>query len=89
MIWDQVALDLGLVVPPIRIRDNIGLAPDEYVVKLKGTPVSRWQVKPDHCLAMDSGAGDGKGERVGGIPTVEPAFGLPAAWIPESEKVRA
>jgi flagellar biosynthesis protein FlhA len=89
MIRDQVALDLGLVVPPIRIRDNIQLGADEYVVKLKGTPVARWQVKPDHCLAMDSGVGDGKEERMGGIATVEPAFGLPAAWIPESEKGRA
>jgi flagellar biosynthesis protein FlhA len=89
MIRDQVALDLGLVVPPIRIRDNMQLAADEYVVKLKGTALARWQVKQDHCLAMDSGLAEGRAEGLQGTTTVEPAFGLPAVWIPEAEKARA
>jgi flagellar biosynthesis protein FlhA len=90
MIRDQVALDLGIVVPPIRIRDNMQLGPDEYVVKLKGTPLARWQVKPGHCLAMDSGIDPArKEEKLQGTPTTEPAFGLAATWIPESEKARA
>jgi len=88
MIRDQIALDMGLVVPAIRIRDNMQLGPDEYVVKLKGTPVARWQVRSDHCLAMDSGLGK-KGSDLQGVPTTEPAFGLPAIWIPEAEKARA
>ena len=90
MIRDQVAMDQGLVVPPIRIRDNMQLGADEYVVKLRGTPIARWQVKPDHCLAMESGLGDSRGdERLQGTPTTEPAFGMPATWIPEAEKARA
>jgi flagellar biosynthesis protein FlhA len=90
MLRDQLALDLGLVVPPIRIRDNMQLGAEDYVIKLKGTPVARWSVRPEHCLAMDSGLEAGeKAETLAGTPATEPAFGLPARWIPESEKARA
>ncbi len=90
MIRDQLALDLGLVVPPIRIRDNMQLGPEEYVIKLRGIPVARWHVRPDHCLAMESGLTAGqRDEKLAGAPTTEPAFGMPAVWIPEAEKGRA
>ncbi len=90
MIRDQLALDLGLVVPPIRIRDNMQLGPDEYVIKLRGIPVARWSVRPDHCLAMESGLSTGqREEKLAGAPATEPAFGMPAIWIPEAEKGRA
>ncbi|MHC4917173.1 MAG: flagellar biosynthesis protein FlhA [Planctomycetota bacterium] len=86
MIRRQVALDMGLVVPPIRIRDNMQLEPSEYCVKIRGAEVARGRVEPGRLLAMDSGAASGKVE---GIETREPAFGLPAVWITKSQKDRA
>ncbi|ACZ19546.1 flagellar biosynthesis protein FlhA [Thermanaerovibrio acidaminovorans DSM 6589] len=73
----QMAMDLGLVVPPIRIRDNIQLKPTEYVIRVKGAEVGRGELLPDHYLAMSTGGED----LLVGIPTKEPAFGLPALWI--------
>jgi flagellar biosynthesis protein FlhA len=90
MIRDQLALDLGLVVPPIRIRDNMQLGADEYVIKIKANPVARWTVRAEHCLAMDSGVSEEpRAEKLVGTATTEPSFGLPALWIPEVEKARA
>ncbi len=86
MIRRQVAMELGLVVPVVRLRDNIQLNPNEYIIKVKGVVVSKGEVYFDHYLAMDSGMGDGDIE---GIDTVEPAFGLPAKWITESEREKA
>lgn len=86
MIRRQIAMELGLVVPIVRLRDNIQLNPNEYVIKIKGVEVSRGEVYFDHYLAMDSGIGDGDIE---GIDTVEPAFGLPAKWITEKEREKA
>ncbi len=86
MIRRQCALDLGLVVPVIRIRDNIQLKPNEYVIKIKGNTVARGDLLLNHYLAMSPGFED---ESVIGIETVEPAFGLPAIWIDESMKERA
>jgi len=87
---DGFALELGLVVPPIRIRDNMQLGSDEYVIKLKGTPVARWSVRPEHLLAMDPGLDSvPNAEPLSGMPTTEPAFGLPALWIPDEEKATA
>ncbi|EHM09611.1 flagellar biosynthesis protein FlhA [Thermanaerovibrio velox DSM 12556] len=73
----QMAMDLGLVVPPIRIRDNIQLKPTEYLIRVKGAEVGRGELLPDHYLAMSTGGED----LLVGIPTKEPAFGLPAVWI--------
>ena len=86
MIRRQVAVELGLVVPVIRLRDNIQLNPNEYAIKIKGVTVSRGEVLFDHYLAMDPGTGEIELE---GIDTVEPSFGLPAKWITESEREKA
>ncbi len=74
----QMALDRGLIVPPIRIRDNIQLKPTEYVVRVKGGEVGRGELLPDHFLAMNT---TGTEATLVGISTTEPAFGLPATWI--------
>ncbi|OBR66793.1 flagellar biosynthesis protein FlhA [Paenibacillus oryzae] len=86
MIRRQCALELGLVVPVIRIRDNIQLKPNEYVIKIKGNTVARGDLLLNHYLAMSPGFED---DSVTGIETTEPAFGLPAIWIDEATKERA
>jgi flagellar biosynthesis protein FlhA len=78
MIRRQCALELGLIVPVIRIRDNLQLAPGAYVVKIKGIQVAKGELMTNHYLAMDAG---GVTEEVEGIPTTEPAFGLDALWV--------
>lgn len=86
MIRRQCALELGLIVPVIRIRDNIQLKPNEYVIKIKGNTVARGDLLLNHYLAMSPGFED---DSVVGIETTEPAFGLPAIWIDEQMKERA
>ena len=86
MIRRQIALELGMVVPMVRLRDNIQLNPNEYVIKIKGVEVSRTELLFDHFLAMNPGIAS---EDLGGIDTVEPAFGLPAKWITENEREKA
>lgn len=77
MIRRQLALELGMIVPVIRIRDNIQLKPNEYVIKIRGNEVSRSELLLDHYMAMSPGVDD---ESITGIETVEPAFGLKALW---------
>lgn len=86
MIRRQCALELGIVVPTIRIRDNIQLKPNIYVIKLKGIEIARGELLLDHYLAMNPGT---VFEEMTGIETVEPAFGLPALWISESAREQA
>lgn len=86
MIRRQIALELGIVVPMIRLRDNIQLNPNEYIIKIKGVEVSRGELLFDHYLAMDPGTAEGDIE---GTDTIEPAFGLPAKWINEEQRERA
>lgn len=86
MIRRQCALELGLVVPVIRIRDNIQLKPNEYVIKIKGNTVARGELLMNHYLAMSPGIED---DSISGIETSEPAFGLPALWIDDNMKERA
>lgn len=86
MIRRQCALDLGIVVPIIRLRDNIQLKPNEYVIKIKGTDVASGEIMFDNYLAMDPGTAEGDLE---GIKTIEPAFGLPAIWITEGHREKA
>jgi flagellar biosynthesis protein FlhA len=86
MIRRQAALDLGLLVPVIRIRDNLQLNPDQYVIKIKGVQVGRGELMVNHYLAMDAG---GVTETISGIPTKEPAFGLDALWVDGSQRERA
>jgi len=82
----QIAQDLGIVVPPIRIRDNIQLQPNQYAVKLKGIEIARGEAVPGHLLAINSGAVTGG---IHGIETKEPAFGLPALWVREEQRHEA
>ncbi|WP_438446910.1 flagellar biosynthesis protein FlhA [Gorillibacterium sp. sgz5001074] len=86
LIRRQCALELGVVVPVIRIRDNIQLKPNEYIIKIKGNMVARGELLLNHYLAMSPGFDD---DSISGIETVEPAFGLPAIWIDEPTKERA
>ncbi|MBN2141316.1 MAG: flagellar biosynthesis protein FlhA [Desulfovibrionaceae bacterium] len=82
----QFALDMGVIIPSLHLRDNLQLKPGEYKVLIKGNPVASAEILIDHYLAMDPG--DAK-HRIKGVETVEPAFNLPALWIPESQKEEA
>lgn len=86
MIRRQLAIELGLIVPVVRIRDNIQLQPNEYRIKIKGNEIARGELLLDHYMAMSPGIED---ENIEGIDTVEPAFGLPAKWIAEDMKENA
>ncbi|MGG0553660.1 flagellar biosynthesis protein FlhA [Priestia aryabhattai] len=86
MIRRQLALELGLVIPVVRIRDNIQLQPNEYCLKIKGNEVAKGELLLDHYLAISPGMDDGLIE---GIDTLEPAFKMPAKWISESVKEQA
>lgn len=82
MIRRQLALELGIVIPVVRIRDNIQLQPNEYRIKIKGNEMARGELLLDHYLAMSPGDDD----TIDGIDTIEPSFGLPAKWITEQVK---
>lgn len=86
MIRRQLAIDLGVVIPVVRIRDNIQLEPNEYRIKLKGNEVAKGEILLDHYLAMTP---DLDNDTIEGIDTKEPAFGLPAKWISEAKKDEA
>lgn len=86
MIRRQIALELGTVVPIIRLRDNIQLNPNQYIIKIKGIQISEGEILFDHYMAMNPGHVE---EEITGIPTFEPSFHLPAIWITESQRERA
>ena len=86
MIRRQCALDMGVIVPAIRLRDNIQLGTNAYSIKIKGVEIAKGEVMADHLLALSSGEIE---EEIYGIPTVEPTFGLPALWIPKSDREEA
>jgi flagellar biosynthesis protein FlhA len=86
MIRRQLAIELGMVIPVVRIRDNIQLQPNTYRLKIKGNEVATGELLLDHYLAM---APDFTDDRIEGIETKEPAFGLPAKWITEEHKDEA
>ena len=86
MIRRQIALELGTVVPIIRLRDNIQLNPNQYIIKIKGVQVADGEILFDHYMAMNPGYVE---EEITGIPTVEPSFHLPAIWITEGQRERA
>ncbi|MEH7604718.1 flagellar biosynthesis protein FlhA [Priestia megaterium] len=86
MIRRQLALELGLVIPVVRIRDNIQLQPNEYCLKIKGNEVAKGELLLDHYLAISPGIDD---DLIEGIDTLEPAFKMPAKWISESVKEQA
>lgn len=86
MIRRQIALELGTVVPIIRLRDNIQLNPNQYIIKIKGIQISEGEILFDHYMAMNPGYVE---EEIMGIPTFEPSFHLPAIWITEGQRERA
>ncbi len=86
MIRRQVALELGTVVPIIRLRDNIQLNPNQYIIKIKGVKEAEGEILFDHYMAMNPGYVE---EEITGIPTFEPSFHLPAIWITEGQRERA
>ena len=86
MIRRQIALELGTVVPIIRLRDNIQLNPNQYIIKIKGVQISEGEILFDHYMAMNPGYVE---EEITGIPTFEPSFHLPAIWITEGQRERA
>lgn len=86
MIRRQIALELGTVVPIIRLRDNIQLNPNQYIIKIKGIQVTEGEILFDHYMAMNPGYVE---DEITGIPTFEPSFHLPAIWITEGQRERA
>ena len=82
----QIASELGVVIPPVRIHDEVGLDAHEYVVKVRGAEVAQGRILAGHQLAMDPGDAVGQ---LSGVPTTEPAFGIPATWIPDSARAEA
>jgi len=86
VIRKQQALEMGIVIPPIRIRDNMQLKPNDYVIKVRGNEIARGELKIGNILALNPGAAAGK---LKGIATREPTYGLPALWIPEAERDHA
>lgn len=86
MIRRQIALELGTIVPIIRLRDNIQLNPNQYIIKIKGIQVTEGEILFDHYMAMNPGYVE---EEITGIPTFEPSFHLPAIWITEGQRERA
>ena len=86
MIRRQLAIEMGIVIPVVRIRDNIQLNPNEYRLKIKGNEMARGELLLNHYLAMSPGIED---DSIEGIDTIEPSFGLPAKWIAEDMKEHA
>lgn len=82
----QSAMDMGMVIPSVRMTDNPEINPNLYIIKIKGEEVARGEILVDHYLALDSGDVT---TTIEGIDTVEPAFGLPAKWISEDKKIMA
>ena len=86
MIRRQIALEMGIIIPLMHIRDNLHLKPNEYAIRLRGVSIAKGDIMMGHCLAMDAGEVQ---TPIKGIPTKEPTFGLPALWIPQAERERA
>lgn len=82
----QLALELGIILPPVRVRDNLNLEPEEYVIKIRGNEVGRNTLQPGMLLAMNPGTAEGE---LAGIKVTEPVFGLPATWITYAERENA
>ncbi len=82
----QFATEMGVIIPPLHVRDNLQLRPDQYVLQIRGVEAARGEVMVGYQMAMDAGGAKRKME---GIPTTEPAFGLPALWIQSDKKDEA
>lgn len=81
-----IALEFGVLIPPVRVRDNLQLSPNEYIIKIKGNIASTFEIHPDRFLAMNPGEIE---DKIDGIPTKDPAFGLQSYWVTREEKDRA
>lgn len=81
-----IALEYGVLVPPVRVRDNLQLSPNEYIIKIKGNVVAAYEIFSDRFLAMNPGNVE---EQLEGIPTTDPAFHLSGAWVNDEEKDKA
>lgn len=86
LIRKQQALDMGIIIPPIRIRDNLQLKPNDYMIKIRGNEIARGELRLGNFLALNPGTATGK---IKGLDTREPTYGLPAMWIPASDRDRA
>lgn len=86
MIRRQCALELGIIVPVIRLRDNVQIGASEYMIKIKGVEIARGEIMMDHYLALNPGGAQGE---IHGIDTIEPTFGLAAKWINDAEREKA
>ena len=86
LVRRQIALELGIIIPPVRVRDNVQLEPNQYRIKIKGEEVAKGELMVRHYLAMDTGIVE---KPVSGIKTKDPAFGLDAVWIKEEQKEEA
>ena len=84
----QTALEMGIILPSIRVRDNLQLPPNHYQIKLKGVPIEKGEIYPDRFLAMNA-SGMADDSSISGINAIEPAFGLSAIWIEEKDKENA
>jgi flagellar biosynthesis protein FlhA len=82
----QMAVELGLILPPVRVRDNLQLEPEEYVIKVRGNEIARNILYPNMVLAMNPGTAEGE---LAGVKVTEPVFGLPATWISNFERENA
>ncbi|MBI1389561.1 MAG: flagellar biosynthesis protein FlhA [bacterium] len=87
VIRRQTAVELGIIVPPIRIRDNMQLGPRQYMIMIRGVRVAEGEIRPDRLLAMKPGAEED--DEIPGIKTTDPAFGTPAKWIDADDRSRA
>ena len=86
LVRRQSAMDMGVLVPAVRVRDNVQLGANEYIFKLRGIEIARGEIYAGQFLAMNPG---GAAEKLSGIDTTEPAFGLPATWISEAQRIHA
>jgi flagellar biosynthesis protein FlhA len=86
LLRKQAALELGILVPPIRIRDDIRLPANEYVIKLRGSEIARSEIMPRFLMALDTGRATGN---VDGMETIDPSFGMPARWIAGGRRIEA
>lgn len=82
----QLAVELGIILPPVRVRDNLQLEPEEYIIKIRGNEISRNVLHPNMLLAMNPGTAEGE---IRGIKVTEPVFGLPATWISNADRENA
>lgn len=83
-----IALEFGVLIPPVRVRDNLQLSPNEYIIKIKGNVVASFEIYPDRLLAMNPNFNSSE-QTINGLPTTDPAFGMPSYWIPFEEKEKA